>query len=181
MRCARCDRPVVPQATGVTDRGQVVFGWCIDCLNETGCGEIAVSDHGVRGPSTLLELSEPSPSNRSLHVRKTPASDSIEARFHVLGAVALALTLWGLAVGAFGFGLLFRKPMVPAPASPLGNGTPPLLIGGGSATVLTGIGLWVWTIRQKGYLSTNTVRRVRRRALFLGLSLIAVAGFLRRR
>src|SRR3989442_1110962 len=60
MRCTRCDRPAVPQAVGRTPDGLVVFGWCVSCLEETGCLDVRVARHPTpRRP--LARSSRPAP------------------------------------------------------------------------------------------------------------------------
>jgi len=159
MRCARCDRPAIPQATGFSSQGRIVFGWCLNCLEETGCGEITVNSREVRCSSTRLDYTEPRKPRRSVSTRAERQVDSIENRFRLLSTVARVLTLWGLVIVLVGVSFLFRKPLLP-PQSPsvLGNGTPALLIGGGGSTTLLGLSLWAWTTAQK---TTTSVTRER--------------------
>ena len=150
MRCARCDRPAVPQALGVSSQGQVVFGWCVACLRETGCREISVTPRDVRRRTSRLDLSERRESRRPSPTREARRIDSMENRLRLLRLVARVLALWGLMIGLVGVSLFFRRPLQPLPpASTLGNGTPALLIGGGGTTALVGLSLWAWTTSQR--------------------------------
>jgi hypothetical protein len=138
MRCARCDRLVVPQATGWTREGQLVFGWCVSCLEETDCRDIRVAKqigrkHRFRARSRPLH-----PEVR--HVQTRPARTPMDDRRQVVSAVALVMALWGIALTIVGLVLSVRHD--PSKAGRLGNSTPSLLIGGGGSTAAVGLALW---------------------------------------
>ena len=143
MRCARCDRLAVPQAVGYTAGGHVVFGWCLACLEETGCRDVEVARPSSR-PSTRLVLT--APRRRRALDRPAPADpgprrfDPLDDRRRVVAAVALVLSLWGVAVFLVGLSLAARESA--DPARPAGSGTPAFLIGGGGTTAAVGFTLW---------------------------------------
>lgn len=129
MRCTRCDRLAIPQAVGLSREGLVVFGWCLDCLEETGCTEIeAVATRETRRAIPRVLLLGPSP--------VPPGAIPSERRRLVL-CVASLLGAWSLVLIAVGVWSLFR-PGSPNP-SPLGNGSPLLLLTGGLATAATSL------------------------------------------
>jgi hypothetical protein len=163
MRCARCDRLAVPQAVGLSPKGLVVFGWCVQCLEETGCQRIVVASR-ARPRSTRVELERAEPRvvlrrPRSLESPKprrpvTPLGD----RRRLVGAVSLVLALWGMALLAVG--LVYRFVQEPRVPSPLGNGTPALLIGGGGTTAVVGLTLWLLTLGTDLVKSRPTLRLI---------------------
>ena len=179
MRCSRCDRPAVPQAVGTSSGGIVVFGWCVSCLEEMGCDNIMVSERAkmIPQPSMRLDLNAGRYRPKTLVVSETDAAkEMIQDRLKILGAVALVLALWGLAIGSMGLGMLARTPMLThAPPSPLGNGTPALLIGGGCTTAAVGLSLWAWTAGRCWFISPERLRRTRYGAL-VAACLVLVAG-----
>lgn len=122
MRCTRCDRPAVPQAVGLSPSGQVVFGWCLDCLREEGCTRIHVAR--TRGPHH--RPARP----RALVLPPSAAQTVLDGRKRLLAAVAGLMGLWALVLLAVGLRLAWIRPA--APASPLGNGTAAFLILGGA-------------------------------------------------
>ncbi len=73
MRCTRCDRLAIPQAVGLSREGLVVFGWCLDCLEETGCTEIEAVATRENPPSDpRLLLLGPAPVSTRRHPLGTP-------------------------------------------------------------------------------------------------------------
>ena len=179
MRCSRCDRPALPQATGTSSGGTVVFGWCVSCLEETGCDDIMVSERAKTcpQPSMRLDLNAGRYRPKTRVVSETDAvKEMIHNRLKILGAVALVLAFWGLAIGSVGVGMLARTPMLPqVPPSPLGNGTPAFLIGGGCTTSLVGLSLWAWTAGRSWFVSPQGLRAMRYGAL-AAACLVLVAG-----
>src|SRR5436309_2167158 len=94
MRCARCDRLAVPQAVGRTTDGLVVFGWCLSCLDETGCQDVMVARRDRLAKSSRRpRLSRPATSRPvDLH----PRPDPMEERRKFVAAVSVVLALWGV-------------------------------------------------------------------------------------
>ncbi len=141
MRCTRCHLPAVPQAVGVTPAGVFVFGWCVACLEETGCHQVVVA-RPPRRPSTRLVLERSTPRFEELRRPRHPLDD----RRRLAGAVALILSLWGLLL--FGIGLTLWTLGLPDPKGPtsaatgLRIGGPSLLIGGGGTTAAVGLIFW---------------------------------------
>jgi hypothetical protein len=130
MRCTRCDRPAVPQAVGLSREGLVVFGWCVDCLRERGCTDVEVA-RPARGDATL-RLPAPSAS-------EGPPGRGDGGGRRSVAIVARLLGGWAGLLIAAGSGLLWTRSPSPRVASPFGNGTPALLIGGGVATAATAL------------------------------------------
>jgi hypothetical protein len=146
MRCARCDRPVVPQAVGRTPDGNLVFGWCLPCLEETACREIDVAQPGRR-LQTKLDLrgrrrTAPRAASRAHRPRTHPPVRPrlLEARSRAILAVAGLLGAWGVVLLAAGLTLArLRDP--DQPRAP-GNVPPALLVAGGASAALIGFTLW---------------------------------------
>ena len=162
MRCTRCDRPVLPQAVGLSSRGKVIFGWCVGCLEEAGCVEIAVSQgsRSWKKASSRLDLKAgrllpPVPSKISKH------DELVEIRLRALGTFALVLAVWGLVIGSFGASMFARSPLLTSPPpSPMGNGSPSLLMAGGGATTLIGFSLWAWTAGRNAFALPKKFRTI---------------------
>ncbi|MFO0951406.1 MAG: hypothetical protein U0835_09700 [Isosphaeraceae bacterium] len=162
MRCARCDRLAIPQAVAQSPKGLVVYGWCLRCLEETGCQQIAVATR-VKRPGTRVDFEAKSSRTLSRVVR-TPRKPSPRSslnpddRRRLVGTIALLLSLWGLALLVVGvvFGTLHSET---AP-SPLGNGTPALLIGGGASTAVVGLTLWLMTTGIDAARSRPTLKAI---------------------
>jgi hypothetical protein len=137
MRCTRCDRPAVPQAVALTPEGLVVFGWCVTCLEATGCAQVVVARPSRRRPLRLvLERRPPRPSRPR---RARPPAHPLDQRQRSLTLIALGLAGWGLLLLAVGLSVWASRAR--RPASPFGNGTPALLIGGGASTLVAGLAL----------------------------------------
>jgi hypothetical protein len=145
MRCTRCNRPAVPQAVGRTPEGDLVFGWCLACLEATGCREI-VAARPVRRASTALVLQEPRAPRLLLKTlsrarvasdRRTGRAGTADPRRRVIVVVAWGLWLWGLTLVAAG--VVLRSLRGPNPPRSVGPGNPVLLIGGGAATALVAL------------------------------------------
>jgi hypothetical protein len=139
MRCARCDGLAIPQAVGLSADEHVVFGWCLRCLEETGCRTIQVAQPSRR-PSTRLDLRERVSRRRRERFRignKARArSDPLEERRRLLALVALPMVLWGLFISSIGVAARWLWPGKTA----FGNGTSALLAG--AATALCGLVIW---------------------------------------
>ncbi len=177
MRCSRCDRPAIPQAVGTSSGGVVVFGWCLSCLEETDCDDIMVSERAntIHKPLMRLDLNA---GRYRPKIRVVSASEAVkqmtQSRLKIVGAIALVLAFWGLVVGSMGLSMLARTPVLPdAPPSPMGNGTPALLIGGGCTTMLVGLSLWAWTAGRGWFVSTQRLKRTRLGALAAACVILA--------
>ncbi|WP_406696702.1 hypothetical protein V5E97_37525 [Singulisphaera sp. Ch08] len=129
MRCARCDRLAIPQAVGFLPDGQVVFGWCLDCLEEAGCTEIEAVWRG----DSLRELPRVLLHGPTLAYTATAPPDR---RKLLLGITALLAT-WSIVLIVVGIWTIRQQ--VPSDPSPLGNGRPILLLAGGAATAATSL------------------------------------------
>lgn len=117
MRCARCDRIAVPQALGRTLGGHLVFGWCLDCLEEEGCIEISVAR-----PKLL----------RRVRPHLGPPQGPEAARRMAQAMMAGMLALWGLTFLVLG---VIRLAL---PATPAGN---PFGANAAFALILLGLAL----------------------------------------
>jgi uncharacterized membrane protein YidH (DUF202 family) len=139
MRCTRCDKLAVPQAVGLTDEGLVVFGWCVGCLEETGCHEIRVA-RSARHASTTLTLdpilaSWPRSSPHRVasdDPRASPWNRAVDPRRTAIRIVAIGLGFWGLALFLTGGWLAIRSGFSRGDA--LGRGSPLLMMFGGGMT-----------------------------------------------
>ncbi|HMB07499.1 MAG TPA: hypothetical protein VKP69_27685 [Isosphaeraceae bacterium] len=151
MRCTRCDRWAVPQAVARTPDDIVVFGWCLDCLRETGCTEVEVADR-VRG-TRLPALPEMGRAPRHEPDR------SGERRTRIVALVTALLAAWGMVLLSAGGRLLRRPPE--GPASPFGNGTPVLLLVGGGTTTATALVLGMTAFGRVLLRSLTAPRAVR--------------------
>lgn len=179
MRCTRCNRPAVPQAVGVTPAGVFVFGWCVVCLEESGCQQIAIA-RPARHPSTRLAL------ERSIPWAARPAGppDPLGNRRRVAVSVALGLTVWGLVLLAAGLVFwalgLARATQLPSNGVPGMNvGGPVLLIGGGGSTAAVGFLLWALNARLNPRQSARALR-VTQALSFLSALAILLAGIVYR-
>lgn len=174
MRCTRCDRPAVPQATGLTADGRCVFGWCVVCLEQTGCRDIVVARPRGRHPQRLSLRSGPGLDRFRAAAGRTGRLGTADDRLRVIAAVAVVLALWGLALCAVGLNLRSRTD--PRTASPLGNGTPALLIGGGGSTAAVGLGLWAMIAGPTLVRSRRGLTAARIAAFALAVVALAVVG-----
>ena len=136
MRCTRCDQLVITQALGRTPEGRLAFGWCLDCLAAAGCREIAIAH-----PRRLRQVD--SPRSKGLTLFETPSVVVNNPRRKVLAAIAIALALWGVVL-LFG-GLVAHSRPSPISPSPMGNGSPALLLVGGAMMTIFGALLWLLT------------------------------------
>jgi len=94
----------------------------------------------------------------------------MEERLKVVGAVALMIGFWGLAL--FSVGLFLWSKHVPRPSTPAGNGTPPLLLGGGGFTAAVGLGLWGFTSGRQWLRTRWGLRVVQVLSLGVGLCVL---------
>lgn len=176
MRCTRCDRLAIPQAVGRLPDGLVVFGWCVSCLEEAGCLDIEVAQPDRTRPYRLRPL----PALRTLAtpiVRATRSLRSGPSRPHddrqrLVSAFALVLALWGLVL--FLGGLLLRSRTPSPPPSPLGNGSPSLLMLGGGATVAFGLALWGLTSGRAAFTSRPCLKAIQVLAFLTALAILSV-------
>ena len=129
MRCTRCDRPAVPQAVARTRDGLVVFGWCLDCLEAERCVQIAVATRAHRRKLIGREKARSS--------IQPPLREEARGRMRIQRTIGAVLGAWSLVLVAAGVWSLRRPDS--GLASPLGNGTPILLLVGGLVTGLTGL------------------------------------------
>jgi len=132
MRCTRCDRIAIPQSVGETRAGLVVFGWCLACMEDAGCTNIEIADaEGCEAPVLL---------HRSLSRRPSFHPDTIDLlnqRRRLCLALAAFLSLWSLVLMLAGLKSTFAR--TNDIGSPLGNGTPTLLLTSGFATALVAL------------------------------------------
>jgi hypothetical protein len=166
MRCTRCDGFTIPQATGRTPDDRFVFGWCLTCLKETGCLDIQLAHPPRKHLSRVLEPSGlVDPSLPALRERSTPD------RRRLLSIWSLLLSLWGFIL-LFG-GLLMRPRVANTPTSPLGNGSPPLLVFGGGATAAVGLSLWLVATRGGVLGSRSGLKTVQLLAFLVAMATLA--------
>jgi hypothetical protein len=133
MRCTRCDGLAVPQAVGIDNEGQVIFGWCLRCLDEMDCRLVEVP---FGSPWKLTLPGGSGPRSRGAARASLPSSFDSDQTQWILAIVAFLMVAWGLTLLLAG---LFREPPGSAGGSPLGNGTQPLLCVGGTATAALGL------------------------------------------
>jgi hypothetical protein len=167
MRCTRCDRPAVPQAIGRTPDGRLVFGWCVGCLEDVGCLEVAVAHPVRRHPiASVAEI----PLRVASHVHSPVPFDPLAQRRRALGALALVLFLWGMIVLLSGLSLRARRALRPPSR---GDIPPTHLIVGGGATASIGLGLWMLTSAAAVLRSRLGLRAVQS---FAGLAAVLCVG-----
>jgi hypothetical protein len=187
MRCTRCNRPAIPQAVGTSTEGELIYGWCVSCLEQVECVEIEIA-HPARGrlgrrgaKGARLDLRD-SPSRRRRRRRlarkfrarlRRSRNAIMEDRIQIIGAIGLLLALWGVSLTLVGLSLLWRRPLDPSTnPSPLGNGTPALLLGGGGSTIFVGLFLWGLTSGRRWLQARETLRVVQ------GVGILATVGAL---
>jgi hypothetical protein len=107
MRCTRCDGFAVPQALGRLPDGRLAFGWCLSCLETTGCAIVAVGRVGGRRrrPSSLLDLppaEAATPAARAIHEDIPIARRGRDLHRATLTVVAAVMGIWGLMLGLLG-------------------------------------------------------------------------------
>lgn len=138
----------MPQAVGNTPAGVFVFGWCVACLEASGCQQIAIAPRSRRATTRLtLERSIPWSSG------PPDPPDPLDDRRRLAGAVALVLSLWGLALLSTGLTLWATRlrRVTPPPSDGIPGpwaGGPALLIGGGCATAVVGFFFWSSNLRK---------------------------------
>lgn len=109
--------------------GRLVFGWCLDCLEEEGCLPKA-----ARAPRSRTHL--PSVTRRILRTARFRDSRQLA----MMGIAGLALA-WGIVLAFVGG---FKLPgSITGSANPLGNGTRPFLVAGGGLMAIVSLALWV--------------------------------------
>lgn len=123
MRCTRCDRIAVPQALGRLPDGRLAFGLCVRCLTDEGCEAIRIGPRHGRHPRRLRP--------------RAPAHLADLSRRRGLRALAGLLAAWGVTLALVG--ATFSRSRLPR--SPLGNGSPILLLTGAAAMALLALAL----------------------------------------
>jgi len=166
MRCTRCDDLAVPQAVGIAPDGQVVFGWCRQCLADKHCRLVEVPAAGPWDLRPSLPISKPA--RPPLPGGNNPAAGVDQSQW-IVAIVAFLMISWGLILLAAG---LFSGSRPVSPTSPPGNGTSPLLGIGGAATAVLGLALMVMASRRNWLPGTFLL------ALSSWLSLLAGLGIL---
>jgi hypothetical protein len=184
MRCARCDRPIFPQAVGQTADGKVVYGWCVACMEATGCRGIVVA-RPSRGRSTKLVLTERE-AVRSVGSVPTLVRPDLprprrvglpaDPRRRLVAVVALGLWLWGVTL--ITAGLFLRWLRGPSQPRTMGRGNPDVLVLGGATTVVIALFLVVTL-----FALAATPRPERLRSQWVGrlaqsVALLAMVGLL---
>ena len=175
MRCSRCDQPVVPQALGLAPDGRIVFGWCLNCLEDAGCVNIEVA-RPRRRPSTRLVLREASrrswfePSALTALRRDNSEVQLSPARQLLQGSGAI-MGIWGVILLISGVVLLSRGSL--PRLNPIQGSIPHLMIVGGGMVASAGAVVWLiathfWT-RSRSWLRGA-------QAVFFGAAL-AILGF----
>lgn len=144
MRCTRCNGVTIPQALGRTPDGQLVFGWCLPCLQEENCREIVVAQPERSLRKRMRDLTRPSRYRKPLKsvvvpVRPQRARSAIDDRYRLLSAVLLIMSLWGVVLVIGGLVIRAGRPAA-GQGSPFGN--PTLLTVGGVAVTSFALSLW---------------------------------------
>lgn len=161
MRCARCDRIVIHQVLGRQSDGGLVFGWCEECLVETGCERI--------DPPTSHYLSHMIPVSR-VRIRRHGGSRGVWKSLALawLGGAGL-LAAWGLILAYVGgWKLSSPIPRMGQAGNPLGSSSAAMLIGSAVLALLSLIG---WSL----VLGKGGNRRFLFRSIQLGSALTAFA------
>jgi hypothetical protein len=166
MRCTRCDGLVVPQAVGIAPDGRVIFGWCLQCLADKQCRLVEVH---ASGPSDLRLSFATTESVRMPSPGGGSSTAGVDQSQWIVAIVAFLMISWGLILLAAG---LFSGSRGGAAASPMGNGSQPLLGVGGAATAILGLAIMVLAWRRNWLPSTFLL------ALLSWLSLLAGLGIL---
>jgi hypothetical protein len=106
MRCTRCDRIAVPQALGRDPSGDLIFGWCVDCLKAAHCTEIEIRSARSRDSFDRLmarPIKERVPSiplvpevDEGPIMPGTPGHALLRKRRRYALLIAGALGLWGM-------------------------------------------------------------------------------------
>lgn len=168
MRCTRCDGLAVPQAVGIDPQGKVIFGWCLQCLADRNCTLVETAPSGPwRFSRTALGVPEPVFRPRGT-ASVGPISEGDTARW-IVGIVSFLIVSWGLILLAAGLWPL-REP--PSATSRLGNGSSALLMSGGSATALLGVGLVVLAARRHWYPGTFLLAPLSGFCFLLGMAIL---------
>ena len=148
MRCSRCDQPVVPQAMGRTPEGRIVFGWCLNCLEDGGCVEVEVA-RTRRRPTTRLVLRERDKrpwlgSGAQFRGRRAVSHERLGPVRQLLKGVAAIMTIWGCLL--LGSGLVLARPLEMG-LNPAERSIPHLIFAGGGTAALAGAILWIISTR----------------------------------
>lgn len=131
MRCARCDSVAVPPCLGRLPDGRLVFGWCRACMTDAGCEFL---DPPRRPRRTLPRLRWPRPA--------TAAAGDDGRRLALFGVLGL-MAAWGLILAFIGGMKLPAGRRFDAAASPFGNGSGALLVGGAGAMAVVSLMVWL--------------------------------------
>lgn len=186
MRCTRCDGLAVPQAVGIDSEDRVVFGWCLQCLADRGCKLVETSSRGrwrfssaITDPAIKVSRRLRSPVDRTAieaeRSRRMPviAAFETEGSQRVLTLVASMLLIWGLVLLAAGLWIALSSS---AQRSPLGNGTPVLLITGGVMTTLMGVTLILLATRRNWHPGAFSLGLVSWLSLLSGIVMLTLGA-----
>jgi hypothetical protein len=179
MRCARCDRPILPQAVGLTPDGRVAFGWCLRCLVEERCTHIGLARD--LPPDTGIRIKFEPAAAHAVQVPLVLVSAEQIHRARAMNVLAGILGAWSMVLlGMCAYIVLNRPAPIPAqPASP-GIGGPVLLGVGGCATAAAAMVLWMSSRRIEGRANFWQVWALRM-ACWAGLVLVAGRAVARER
>jgi hypothetical protein len=150
MRCTRCDGLVVPQAVGIDPEGKVVFGWCVHCLADRGCKLVETSPPGPWNFAPPPVTLGPSEARERRPLTFSVVSELDQTQW-IVAIVAFLMMSWGLMLVAAGSWSAKRSSLE---TSPLGNGTPALLLAGGALTALLGVIVLILASRRNWYPGT---------------------------
>ena len=163
MRCARCDQPVVRQTVGWSGEEILVFGWCLECVEDAGCRLVDEDPPHRSGHQRDREQGEPRGTDLvpPAWTQATVSPALTVSRLPAVGRIAYAMLLvgGGFLSGGFYHALTPRPALEPATGpSPFGNGSPAFLFVGGLALITVGLMLWKATRPQRPSRSPRASR-----------------------
>jgi hypothetical protein len=167
MRCTRCDGLVVPQAVGIAPNGLVVFGWCLTCLNDTGCELVEIP---AAGPWDLRLSFTPGEASRRPPLKVISSTAAVDQSQWIIAVVAFLMISWGLILLTAG---LFIGPRPVTHSSAPGNGSSALLGVGGGVTALLGLGLVVLAARRDWFPGSFMLSLLSWLSSLIGLVILA--------